>query len=243
MNFPKHMEVVMANKKILTAVLSAAVFTSSCGLSEEKIAQAVSGAVSTSPERQIIVIDAGHGGADGGGVSVNGVPEKGMNLDISLTLSDMLNLMGYETVLTRTEDISIHDDDVTGLKNQKLSDMKNRLELFNTEGAVCISIHQNRYTDSVYSGAQMFYYSENADGARLAECLRSRICGYLQPDNKRETKPVDDELYLLYNCKNPAVMAECGFISNPEESAKLETAEYRSQVAFSLMCGLNDFIR
>jgi N-acetylmuramoyl-L-alanine amidase len=201
----------------------------------------VSGGIPEELARPFVVIDAGHGGADGGGVSVNGVPEKGINLNIALALSDMLTLFGYETALTRTDDVSIHDEDVEGLKNQKLSDMKNRLEMFNSRDAVCISIHQNRYTDSVSRGAQMFYYRESSESAQLAEALRSRICDYLQPENTRETKPTDDELYLLCNCENPAVMAECGFISNPEEAAMLEQQPYQQQMAFTLMCGLNDF--
>jgi N-acetylmuramoyl-L-alanine amidase len=197
--------------------------------------------IPTELSRPQIVIDAGHGGADGGGVSVNGVPEKGINLNIAQTLSDMLSLLGYDVTLTRTEDVSIHDEGTEGLSAQKLSDMKNRLALFNSGNAVCISIHQNRYTDSVYRGAQMFYHRDNSEGAQLAENLRARVCDFLQPDNTRETKPVDDELYLLCNCENPAVMAECGFISNPEEAALLEQQSYQQQMAFALMCGLNDF--
>lgn len=220
---------------------AAVLLSAGCSSSADRNALKTEAEVMRELEKPLIVIDAGHGGADGGGVSVNDIPEKGMNLDIALKLSDMLRLAGYRTELTRSEDISIHDEGVEGLADQKLSDMKNRLKLFNTENAVCISVHQNRYTDPKYSGAQMFYYRENSEGGQLAECLRSRICGNLQPENKRETKPMDDELYLLANCKNPAVMAECGFISNPDEAALLEDDTYRTKMAFSLMSGLNDF--
>ena len=103
------------------------------------------------------------------------------------------------------------------------------------------AIHQNQFTDPKYRGAQMFYYKDNAESAGLAECLRARIKGFLQPQNERETKAVNDELYLLCNCRNPAVMSECGFISNPEEAALLEQEPYRRQMSFTLMCGLNDF--
>lgn len=224
-------------RPILTA--AAAVVLCSCSAAD-------AGAIKTSAPvsggaQPIVVIDAGHGGQDGGGVSEDGTPEKGINLDIALKLSDMLALCGYDTVMTRTEDISIYDPGTEGLRKQKLSDMENRLELFNTEGAVCISIHQNRFTDPKYSGAQMFYHKENPEGGRLAECLRTRIVGDLQPDNQRETKAMDDELYLLCNCRNPAVMAECGFLSNPEEAAKLKQETYRRQMAFALMSGINDY--
>lgn len=191
--------------------------------------------------KPVVVIDAGHGGMDGGGVSVNGVPEKGINLDIALGLGDLLRLMGYEVKLTRTEDKSIHDEGTEGLHEQKLSDMKNRLELFNTPDAVCISIHQNRFTDPKYHGAQMFYYKGEPEAGRLAENLRARIRAFLQPDNEREVKAMDDELYLLKNCVNPAVMAECGFLSNPEEAGLLEHEPYRREMSFTLMCGINDF--
>lgn len=188
-----------------------------------------------------VVVDAGHGGMDGGGVSVNGIPEKGINLNIAQGLGDMLRLMGYEVTLTRTEDVSIHDEGIEGLKAQKLSDMENRLKLFNTPDSVCVSIHQNRFTDPKYNGAQMFYYRGAPEGQALAESLKARITGYLQPENGRETKPMDDELYLLCNCENPAVMAECGFISNPEEAALLEQQPYQQEMSFAIMAGINDF--
>ena len=224
-------------KMIVTAL--AAVTLCSCAAGENDAVK-TSAPVKKDP-RPIVVIDPGHGGEDGGGVAVDGTPEKGLNLDMALKLSDMLSICGYNTVMTRTEDVSIYDPGTEGLRKQKLSDMENRLALFNTEDAVCISIHQNRFTDPKYSGAQMFYHKENAEGGRLAECLRERVRGDLQPDNERETKAMDDELFLLCNCRNPAVMAECGFISNPEEAAKLEREDYRRKMAFALFSGLNDY--
>ncbi len=215
-----------------------------CGcsqLNELPVAAAVNAETSAEIAKPLVVIDAGHGGMDGGGVSVNGIPEKGINLNIARGLGDMLRLMGYEVKLTRTEDISIHDEGVEGLREQKLSDMNRRLELFNTPDAVCISIHQNRFTDPKYRGAQMFYYKGSAESGRLAENLRSRIRGFLQPENEREVKAMDDELFLLKNCVNPAVMAECGFLSNPEEANLLEHVPYQREMAFTLMCGLNDY--
>lgn len=228
-------------RKIIVLALAALLLTG-CADMDERTRESLEAAAHIAEiPKPLVVIDPGHGGMDGGGVSVNNVPEKGINLDIALGLGDMLRLMGYEVRFTRTEDRSMHDEGVEGLREQKLSDMKNRLELFNTPEAVCISIHQNRFTDPKYRGAQMFYYKDNAESAGLAECLRARIKGFLQPQNKRETKAVNDELYLLCNCRNPAVMSECGFISNPEEAALLEQEPYRRQMSFTLMCGLNDF--
>lgn len=191
----------------------------------------------------IIVLDAGHGGMDGGCTSATGVCEKGINLNILLNLRDMLVTYGYEVEVTRDTDISIHDSGIEGIANQKSSDMDNRLALFNKhKNAVCISIHQNQFTDSKYSGAQMFYSATNSKSQKLAEILQKKFVAYLQPENRRETKLCGKELFLCYFSENPTVMAECGFLSNPEEAEKLNTEEYQKQVAFTLFSGINEYI-
>ncbi len=191
----------------------------------------------------IIVLDAGHGGMDGGCTSATGVCEKGINLNILLNLRDMLVTYGYEVEVTRDTDISIHDSGIEGVANQKSSDMDNRLALFNKhKNAVCISIHQNQFTDSKYSGAQMFYSATNSKSQKLAEILQKKFVAYLQPENRRETKLCGKELFLCYFSENPTVMAECGFLSNPEEAEKLNTEEYQKQVAFTLFSGINEYV-
>ena len=189
-----------------------------------------------------IVLDAGHGGADGGCVSVNGIPEKGINLSIATTAGGLLRVLGYNAVLTRERDESIHDSGTDGLAAQKRSDMKNRLAIINRDdAAAAVSIHQNQFTDEKYYGAQMFYKAEDPDSEALAESIRQQIVSRLQPENERELKPVGDELYLIHNAECPAVMVECGFLSNREEAAKLETAEYQQQVAFCTALGVIRF--
>ena len=174
-------------------------------------------------ELPVIVLDAGHGGIDGGCTSAEGVPEKGINLDIS--------------------DRSIHDEGVEGIAAQKSSDMDNRLAMFNESGnAVCVSVHQNQFTDPKYKGAQMFYSGSNSTSEVLARALQSRFRELLQPDNDREIKLCGKELFLCYYSDNPTVMAECGFMSNPDEAALLNTEEYRGKVAFTLFAGINDFV-
>ena len=116
--------------------------------------------------------------------------------------------------------------------------MKNRLEIFDKCSGVAVSIHQNQFTNSRYSGAQVFYSRRNGSGERLAGAVQRQFVSLLQPDNERETKAVDDELFLLDRTDTPAVMVECGFLSNPEEAAKLEDAAYRRQVAFAIMSGV-----
>ena len=142
------------------------------------------------------------------------MPEKGINLSILLKLRDLLEISGYDVKVTRDTDISIHDKGVEGLSSQKSSDMDNRLALFNKyDNAVCISIHQNQFTEPKYSGAQMFYSSSNSSSEDLARSLQKRFAELLQPGNNREIKQCGKELFLCYYSENPTVMAECGFLS------------------------------
>ena len=155
---------------------------------------------------------------DGGGVSVNGALEKDINLSILLKLRDMCEAFGYNVVVTRDTDKSIHDEGVTGVGNQKKSDMDNRLELFNKyDNAIALSIHQNLFTQSQYSGAQMFYSTTNPMNQALAQTMQTAFVALLQSENTREIKEVGKELFLCYLTECPSVMIECGFLSNPEE--------------------------
>lgn len=180
---------------------------------------------------------------DGGCSTADGVPEKGINLNILLTLRDMLRINGYEVVVTRDTDTSIHDKGIEGIANQKSSDMDNRLALFNKyPNAICISIHQNQFTDPKYSGAQMFYSDSNSSNEALAQSIQSKFVENLQPENSREIKLCGKELFLCYFSENPTVMVECGFLSNPDEAELLKTEEYQGKVAFTIFSGINEFI-
>ncbi len=200
--------------------------------------------VSAQPsEAPVIVLDAGHGGIDGGCSTADGVPEKGINLSILLGLRDLLRMSGYEVQVTRDTDRSIHDKGIEGIANQKSSDMDNRLAILNApEHAVCISVHQNQFTDPQYSGAQMFFSDTNAQSESLAQIMQSQFQAMLQPTNSREIKRCGKELFLCYYCKHPMVMAECGFLSNPEEAALLVTEEYQQKVAFTIYAALQQWL-
>lgn len=155
----------------------------------------------------------------------------------------MLGICGYEVKVTRDTDKSIHDSGIEGIANQKKSDMDNRLEIFNKyEDSICISIHQNQFTDPKYSGAQMFYSDTNKLNESLAQTMQSEFVKQLQPDNQREIKLCGKELFLCYFSKNPTVMVECGFLSNVEEGKLLSTDEYQSKVAFTIFSGINQFL-
>jgi len=229
------------NKKSLRLTLSMIgcfVLLAVCArLTERALPASVSAA-----DKPVVVLDAGHGGLDSGAVGKNGTLEKDVNLAIVKALRDMLEMSGFQVVLTRDEDISIYDAGVEGIRNQKLSDMDNRLEIIQSyPDSVFLCIHQNNYTDPKYFGGQMFYNNNNPDNRTLAQIMQNRF-SVLQPGNDREIKLSGNELFLLKSNKNPSLMIECGFLSNPDEEAKLATWEYQQKVAFTIYSGLMEFI-
>ena len=188
--------------------------------------------------KRTIVIDSGHGGADGGCVGVNGCIEKDINLAIAKDLAELLRLSGFNVIMTRTEDISLHSQGVEGLRNQKVSDMENRLEIIKSyPDSLFVSIHQNQYTEPEYFGAQMFYTTNNSGNAKLAQIMQDCFAE-LQPGNDREIKLIDNDLYLFKNTQQLAVLAECGFLSNPNDAANLSDSEYQKKVAFTVYRGI-----
>ncbi|MBR5272998.1 MAG: N-acetylmuramoyl-L-alanine amidase CwlD [Clostridia bacterium] len=187
----------------------------------------------------VIVIDAGHGGVDGGSVGMDGTLEKEINLKIALKLRDTLELYGYETVMIREEDKSIHNADANTIREKKVSDLHNRLNIINsTDNCVYISIHQNYFEQSKYSGTQVFYSPNNEESEMLAQIMQQTIVETLQNDNTRQIKCADKTLYLLYNSNKPSVMIECGFLSNVNELSLLKTDEYQQQMALCIANGI-----
>jgi N-acetylmuramoyl-L-alanine amidase len=182
-----------------------------------------------------VIIDPGHGGVDGGAVGACGVIEKGINLSISLKLRTFFEQAGFKVIMTREDDRSIHDDNANTVRNQKKSDLYNRLNIIkNNPRALFISIHQNIFEDSKYSGTQVFFSKNNDASELLASTLQNNIKNMLQPQNNREIKKAEKNLFLLYNAKSPAVLVECGFLSNAKEAASLQTNDYQNKMAFAI---------
>ena len=153
----------------------------------------------------------------------------------------MLTMSGFNVVLTRNADKSIHDSGVTGIRNQKISDMENRLEIVKGyKDALFFSIHQNKFTDSEYFGAQIFYNENNPDNMLLAQIMQDNF-KVIQPKNDREIKLSGDELYLFKDTKIPAVLIECGFLSNEYERNMLNDENYRQKIAQSIAQAVDDF--
>ena len=180
-------------------------------------------------ERSItFVIDAGHGGEDGGASSCTGVLESQLNLQIARRLDDLLHFLGYQTVMIRRSDISVYTEGKT-IAEKKISDLKERVRIVNeTEGAFLISIHQNIFADSRYSGAQVFY-NEEGDAENVARQLQQNMVTSLNPGSNRQCKPADG-IYLMQHSKRPGILVECGFLSNPEEERKLREGEYQKHI-------------
>lgn len=206
----------------------------------------IDNAVATSTRaslEQVVVIDAGHGGMDAGCVGVNGALEKDINLAITLMLRDMLEASGFKVILTRDEDISIHDEGAGRIGSKKKSDMNNRLKIINNNNPlIFVSIHQNQYTSGRSKGAQMFYSNSNEKNEKLAQIIQDKFVEFLQPDNKRKIKPSENRLFLLENSTVPSVMVECGFLSNAHEANLLAREEYQKDVAFVIFCGMLVFL-
>lgn len=184
-----------------------------------------------------IVIDPGHGGEDGGAVSRSGIPESRYNLEISLRLNDLLQLLGYDTKMIRTSDISVYTKGES-LAQKKASDLKERVKQVNeTHGAVLLSIHQNHYPDERYSGAQVFF-AKTEGSEELAKQLQSIFLSALNPGSKRQAKK-SSGIYLMEHIACPGVLIECGFLSNPEEETRLRNPAYQKKLCSVIAAALS----
>ncbi len=190
-----------------------------------------------------VIIDAGHGGEDGGAVGSNGVLEKEINLAIALELEKNLKQNNFDVIMVRDSDRSVGDQTLGSISERKRSDTKNRLSMVEEAGdCILISIHQNHFSESKYSGAQVFYSPNRPESAELAEAIRQNIVQDLQPENKRENKEAGSNIYLLDKCQVPGVLVECGFLSNPEENGKLCNETYQKDMAAAIYNGLIDYL-
>ena len=190
-----------------------------------------------------VILDPGHGGEDGGALAADGTPEKTINLQIAKQLEPMLNACGYQTILLRESDSLIGDNSLPTIRQRKVSDIRRRLAMVEMNpDSLLISIHQNHFTDPKYDGAQVFYSGNDPQSRLLADCIQEAIVTRLQPKNTREIKQTGSNIYLLYHCKTPAVMVECGFLSNPAEAARLKDEAYQKEMAFSVLCGILKYL-
>lgn len=187
-----------------------------------------------------IIIDAGHGGEDGGATSCTGIPESRYNLEISLRLNDLFHFLGYDTKMIRTTDISVYTKGKT-IAQKKISDLKERVRMVNDiENGLLLSIHQNNFPDSRYSGAQIFY--ADTEGSQfLAKQLQDSFIATLNPGSSRQSKK-SSGIYLMEHIQCTGVLVECGFLSNAAEEAKLANPEYQKKVCCVIAATVAGFL-
>lgn len=192
----------------------------------------------------VIVIDAGHGGEDGGAVAEDGTVESGLNLAIAQRLEALLCFLGYETRMTRTSDAAIYSSDAKTLREKKRSDLENRVRIVNeTPNAVLVSIHQNSLPSarSVH-GAQAFY-AETEESAAMAERVQAAFNRAVNAGNEKSARQIDHSVYLMRMVECPAILVECGFLSNAQETALLCEEDYQQRLAVTIAAGSLSHIR
>lgn len=185
-------------------------------------------------KNKIIVLDSGHGGDDPGKIGVNQAKEKDVNLKIAKKTKERLEKKGWKVVMTREKDVMLGDP---AAGNKKIHDMKARVERINkTMPQAAVSIHQNSYQDAQIHGAQVFYYSHSEEGKRMAEVMQKALLK-ADEENTRQAK-ANDTYYLLKRTEVPTIIVECGFLSNPEEAAKLVSPKYQEKLAEAIAEGI-----
>lgn len=187
-----------------------------------------------------VIIDAGHGGEDGGASTASGITESSINLEFAIKIQDLCEFLGIRTVMIRSDDRSVYIQGNT-LSQKKVSDLKERVRICNeTENAVLISIHQNYYTDEKYRGSQVFHTANN-ESKTLAQQLQTVICSTLQPENHRKIQKAKG-IYLMDHITCTGVLIECGFLSNPEEAQLLQEEEYQNNMCCVIVSSLSSYL-
>ena len=193
-------------------------------------------AITTFSENKIktVIIDAGHGGEDGGAVSINGILEKDINLQISKKLEHLFNLFGVNTEMTRRDDSSLGENSSELIRNRKAMDIRKRVEIINNiPDALLVSIHQNSFPQENCKGAQVFYSEKNGESKLVAEFLQEEFRSVINNNNLRKAK-TDSSIYILNNVNCPAILVECGFLTNKEEAGLLTTENYQKKISLCL---------
>ena len=187
----------------------------------------------------VIVIDAGHGGADGGAVAPDGTCEKDINLNIAKDVCALLTSLGFECVMTREDDVMLGDGSGG---SAKMNDLKQRVALTDGKDCVFVSIHQNKFPQDSCSGTQVYYSKNDPRSQQLAQAVQECVRTYIQPGNTRQIKPAGSEIFVLDRCRVPGVLIECGFLSNPAELLKLKDTEYQKNLACAIAAAVSTYI-
>ena len=193
---------------------------------------------------RVVVIDAGHGDPDGGAVSKRGTVESELNLAVAQRLKEQLSSRGYKVIMTRETDEGIHTEKSRTIREKKKEDMYNRLDIINSSNAdIFVSIHMNLFKSEKYKGAEVLYSDKFENSMLLAELIQAELVA-IDPENQtRQTKKDDGSIFLLKSAEIPAVLVECGFISNIEEEKLLKDEEYQQRLAGAICDGIVQYYR
>ena len=191
----------------------------------------------------VLIIDAGHGGADGGAVAPDGTKESELNLSVALKTEAICELLGYRTIMTRRSEELDYPSSAATIRAKKIADQNMRVELINgTPNAVLLSIHQNIYPTPAPCGSQALY--GKFQGSNLfAELIQNGSEQYIDPENTRNAAGISDDIYLMKKVECPAVLIECGFLSNQDELKKLKSSEYQTKLAAVFAASYIQFIK
>ena len=189
------------------------------------------------PETPVIVIDAGHGGEDGGAVSAAGVPESHINLQIVQKMEQLFTFVGESTTLTRTGPDAIYSGDAKTLREKKISDLNNRVEMINQiPRGFLISIHQNSLPGTKARGAQVFYNAV-APAKDAAVSVQQALNSGINGTNRKNAKQIDESIFLMNNIQRPGILVECGFLSHAEEAEILQTDSHQLRLSTAIVSG------
>ena len=195
-------------------------------------------AIAQNRAARTLVIDAGHGGFDGGAVGSSGTSEQDINLGIAQRVQALAEFFGVHTAMTRTDENALGYDPSRSVRENKIADIKAREQFVQeTSNPVFLSIHLNKFSDARYHGAQVFYSPSHPDSRALAEQMQETLAEGCDPANNRQAKQAESTIYLMKKLECPAVIVECGFLSNPEEEQRLSDTEYHKKLAASIVTG------
>ncbi len=190
-----------------------------------------------------VVLDAGHGGEDGGASSASGIFEKDLNLSITMDIGAYLESCGISVIYTRTEDILLYDRNENYQGRKKILDLAARLKIAREcENALFVSVHMNAFPQKQYSGLQVYYSPHHPLSQTLASTVQENARGYLDSTNQRKIKKASSSIYLLDRLEKPAILVECGFLSNDAEAERLASREYQKQLALVIGKSIADSI-
>ncbi len=199
-------------------------------------------AFNSNDSQNVLIIDAGHGGEDGGAIAEDGTLEKDINLEIALQMKALSDLFGYKTIMIRESDCDLADHNLETIRKRKVSDIHARIEILqNNPDAIYVGIHQNYYEGTAVRGFQMFYSKNFESGKLIAEKIQDYANKKLQPQNARSAHAAGDNIYLLKNSPIPAVMVECGFLSNKDDLSLLKDSSYGTKLAMTILAGITDY--